>query len=95
MTPAQMLRRIPMEQKPASLIWTPVERTRPIVLPPGMTHAEMHFQEESAALREGKCPLCGAHLEHEVQPDQMVYFTCVKQKVFHQWRRSLAFLTND
>jgi hypothetical protein len=54
------------------------------------------FQQHSAALYEGKCPVCHAKVDTEIdKKDQMVYFKCQRNPVFHEWRRTQSFLTRD
>lgn len=93
MNTRQALLKIP-EKKP--LVWVPAERTPAIIIPVGGVSAnQLLFMEQSAALQAGRCPLCHGGLTHSVDKDQMVTFKCVKQPVFHEWRRDLSFLSRD
>lgn len=96
MTPSQMLKRI-VEAKSAPVaphVWVPAERIKPIVIPSGGVSAyELLFQEQSLVLLQGKCPLCHAEIDHEIDSHQMVTFRCKRQPAFHEWRRTLSFLS--
>ena len=96
MTPSQMLKRVtePTTQTSAPHVWVPAPRTTPILMPSGGVSAyELLFQEQSLVLLQGKCPLCHAEVEHEIDKHQMVSFRCKRQPAFHEWRRTLGFLS--
>lgn len=89
MTSKQMLKRIPAP-KPAEVVldWSPVPRTVPLL-------SDDTYASQSATLHAGKCPLCHAPIDYEVDKDQVVWFKCTKSPLYHEWRRSLEFLNSD
>ena len=95
-TPAQMLARLPPERPSTKLEWEPVERTAAIIVPNGgFAPAELLFQEQSLSLMQGKCPTCHAPIAPVIDSDNWVYFRCSKNPAYHEWRRSLAFISKD
>jgi hypothetical protein len=96
MTPSQMLKKIVTPEVKPPLIWVPRPVTTPILVPAGgVSAADLRFMEESAMLEVGKCPTCHAPLDRELNADGWIYFKCTRNPVFHEWRRTEAFLTRD
>ena len=91
MTSAQMLKRTTRIS-----IWEPLMRPHTVEMPPGgVSRVDLLFMEQSEALLAGKCPLCHAGVDSALERDGMVRFNCQRSPVFHEWRRTQAFLTKD